>query len=78
MTCDAGVTWQRQDNGFPTAQAWWTIKRQAMCADSSDPVGLYSGTTSGELLASHDEGMHWRCIAYHLPEIYAVETAMFS
>jgi photosystem II stability/assembly factor-like uncharacterized protein len=72
-TRDAGKTWQRQDAGLPEKHAWWTVKRQAMCADSRDPVGLYFGTTSGELWTSGDEGRKWRCIARHLPEIYAVE-----
>ncbi len=74
-TQDAGASWQRLDRGMPREQAWWTVKRQAMCADAHDPVGLYFGTTSGELWASVDEGAHWRCIARHLPEIYAVEAA---
>jgi hypothetical protein len=74
-TRDAGTTWQRLDAGLPTSQAWWTVKRQAMTADRCDPVGLYFGTTSGELWMSRDEGKEWRCIAQHLPEIYAVETA---
>ena len=46
-----------------------------MCADAGDPVGLYFGTTSGELWMSRDEGKGWTCIARHLPEIYAVEAA---
>ncbi len=46
-----------------------------MTGDASDPVGLYFGTTSGELWMSRDEGRRWGCIARHLPEIYAVETA---
>lgn len=46
-----------------------------MAGDSLDPVGLYLGTTSGELWASRDEGERWTCVARHLPEIYAVETA---
>jgi hypothetical protein len=72
-TKDAGRTWQRLDSGLPEKHAWWTVKRQAMCADSRDPVGLYFGTTSGELWVSGDEGRRWKCIARHLPEIYAVE-----
>jgi hypothetical protein len=73
VTHDGGASWQRQDAGLPRAQAWWTVKRQAMSADAQDPVGLYFGTTSGELWASTDEGANWNCIAQHLPEIYAVE-----
>ncbi|MBX7113186.1 MAG: hypothetical protein K1X64_02540 [Myxococcaceae bacterium] len=76
VTKDAGMTWQRLDAGMPREQAWWTVKRQAMTSDAKDPVGLYFGTTSGELWASRDEGKKWSCIARHLPEIYAVEAAV--
>lgn len=75
VTRDGGTTWTRQDAGLPEGQAWWTVKRQAMTTDACDPAGLYVGTTSGELWASDDEGANWRCIARHLPEIYAVEAA---
>ncbi|OGT82072.1 MAG: glycosyl hydrolase [Gammaproteobacteria bacterium RIFCSPLOWO2_02_FULL_61_13] len=75
MTRNGGRRWQRQDAGMPAREAWWTVKRQAMAADSGDPVGLYFGTTSGELWGSRSEGTRWHCIARHLPEIYAVETA---
>ena len=74
-TRDGGASWQRLDTGLPASQAWWTVKRQAMTADRLDPVGLYFGTSSGELWMSRDEGLRWQCIARHLPEIYAVEVA---
>ena len=74
-TRNGGKTWQRLDAGLPEEQAWWTVKRQAMTRDARDPVGLYFGTTSGELWMSRDEGRKWSCIAQHLPEIYAVEAA---
>ena len=75
VTRNGGKTWQRQDAGLPEKQAWWTVKRQCMTGDACDPIGLYFGTTSGELWMSRDEGRKWTCIAKHLPEIYAVETA---
>ncbi len=75
VTRNGGKRWQRLDAGLPRSQAWWTVKRQAMTADAQDPVGLYVGTTSGELWMSRDEGRRWACIARHLPEIYAVEVA---
>jgi photosystem II stability/assembly factor-like uncharacterized protein len=75
VTRDGGASWQRLDAGLPQSQAWWTVKRQAMSGDALDPVGLYVGTTSGELWASSDEGAKWQCIARHLPEIYSVEVA---
>jgi hypothetical protein len=75
ITRDGGQSWQRLATGLPERQAWWTVKRQAMTADARDPIGLYLGTTSGELWMSRDEGAEWSCIARHLPEIYAVEVA---
>ena len=72
VTRDAGESWKRQDSGFPREQAWWTVKRQAMISDFGDPVGLYLGTTNGEVWHSADEGRTFACIARHLPHIYAV------
>jgi len=74
-TRNAGKTWQRLGAGLPAEQAWWTVKRQAMTGDAADPMGLYFGTTSGELWMSRDEGRRWACVARHLPEIYSVEVA---
>jgi len=76
VTRNGGKSWQRRDGGLPKRHAWWTVKRQAMTSDHRDPVGLYLGTTSGELWMSRDEGKQWTCIARHLPEIYAIEVAM--
>ena len=74
-TRDGGGSWERQDRGFPAEQGWFTVKRQAFCADAGAPAGLYLGTTGGELWASGDEGESWRQIAAHLPEIYSVVAA---
>jgi photosystem II stability/assembly factor-like uncharacterized protein len=76
-TRDAGRTWERQDRGLPREQAWFTVKRQGLSADQLDPIGLYFGTTSGEIWMSPDEGESWRQIAAHLPEIYSVEAFTF-
>jgi len=72
---NGGKTWQRHATGLPSTQAWLTVKRQAMTADSGDPVGVFFGTTSGEIWGSRDEGRTWKCLAAHLPHIYAVESA---
>jgi hypothetical protein len=74
-TTDAGASWRRLDRGFPPEQGWFTVKRQAFCGDRGEPVGLYLGTTGGEIWVSTDEGESWRCIGAHLPEIYSVATA---
>lgn len=76
VTRDGGKSWQRQDKGLPKEHAWWTVRRQAMANDQSDPLGLYFGTTSGELWMSRNEGASWERIAEHLPEILAVEVGL--
>jgi len=73
-TRDAGDSWTRCDHGLPSP-AWFTVKRQAMTTDDASEIGVYFGTTSGEIWASIDEGESWRCVAAHLPEIYSVEHA---
>ena len=77
-TRDAGETWERQDRGLPREHGWYTVKRQAMCADACDPVGLYFGTTGGELWMSPNEGRRWKQIAGHLPHVYSVQAAMLD
>jgi hypothetical protein len=72
---NAGRTWERQDKGLPQEQAWFTVKRQAMCSDHADPLGLYFGTTSGEIWSSRDEGGSWKRIVEHLPHVYSVTSA---
>ncbi len=74
ITRDAGESWTRCDQGLPE-RAWFTVKRQAMTLDDQPTIGVYFGTTSGELWASLDEGTTWQCIAAHLPEIYSLEYA---
>ncbi|MGH8509237.1 MAG: glycosyl hydrolase [Gammaproteobacteria bacterium] len=70
---DAGRRWVRQDRGFPNRHAWFTVYRQALAVDRHDPVGVYLGTTGGEIWASRDEGERWAPIARHLPKVLAVE-----
>jgi photosystem II stability/assembly factor-like uncharacterized protein len=72
---DAGASWERQDAGLPPEQAWFTVKRQAMTCDDGDPVGVYFGTTSGEVWGSRDEGARWSSLRMHLPHVYALEAA---
>jgi photosystem II stability/assembly factor-like uncharacterized protein len=75
-TRDAGANWRRQDRGLPPAHGWFTVKRQAMNADTLEPVGLYFGTTGGEVWSSFDAGESWQCLCLHLPEIFSIETSV--
>ncbi len=75
-TSDGGRSWRRLERGLPGSQAWLTVLRQAMCCDERVPrVGVYFGTTGGEVWAGSNGGERWRCIARHLPEIYSVTHA---
>lgn len=78
VTRNGGKSWQKQNKGLPQNHAWFTVKRQAMTADAGAPVGVYFGTTSGEIWGTRDEGKSWKSLAAHLPHIYAVESARFG
>jgi hypothetical protein len=75
VTGNAGKTWRRQDSGLPRSQAWFTVFRQAMCADANPRIGLYFGTTGGDVWGSTNAGESWRCLARHLPQIFSVTHA---
>ena len=77
VTRNAGKSWQRLDAGLPASQAYWTVKRQSMAADAHDPVGLYFGTTSGEIWASRNEGERWTCLTKNLPHVYSVTVSEY-
>lgn len=74
-TRDAGASWTDLRDGLPQKDAFLTVLRQGMAADTHDPAGIYFGTTSGEIYASRDEGDSWQRIAEHLPLISSLEVA---
>lgn len=76
-TMDAGASWIRQDKGLPSEKAYFTVKRQAMTSDGLDKLGLYFGTTQGEVWASNDEGGSWYLLIRHLPEIYSLAAVAY-
>ncbi len=73
---DRGDSWQRLDDGLPTSNAYLTVLREAMATDRLDPVGVYFGTSTGQIFASGDEGDHWQLIADFLPPVWSVEAAL--
>lgn len=72
---NGGKTWKKQNKGFPKRDGWFSLKRQAMNPDLHDPVGVYLGTTGGEVWASRNEGESWARLLTSLPEIYSVRVA---
>jgi photosystem II stability/assembly factor-like uncharacterized protein len=74
-TRDAGASWKPLAKGLPQKNAYETVLRDALAADSLDPAGLYFGTRSGKLFGSADEGRSWQPIAESLPPIVCVKAA---
>ena len=75
-TNDGGDSWIRSDDGLPKSDAYIGVLREAMAVDRLDPVGVYFGTSTGQLYGSRDEGHSWRLIADNLPAIWSVEAAV--
>ena len=75
-TNDAGATWRDLREGLPQGGAYLGVLREGMATDPLEPFGIYVGTSTGQLFASPDEGMHWRRIADLLPPVLSVETAL--
>jgi hypothetical protein len=52
------------------------VLRDAMAADSLNPVGIYFGTRSGQLYGSSDEGKTWKKILEGFPPVVCVKSAV--
>ncbi|CAN5714362.1 exo-alpha-sialidase [soil metagenome] len=74
MSRDEGTTWSAQTQGLPRQDAYIAVLREAMAVDRHEPVGVYVGTSTGQLFGSRDEGVTWRLLADFLPPISSVET----
>ena len=72
-THDGGVHWIRGDGGLPKEDAYLGVLREAMARDDLDPVGIYFGTSTGQLYGSADGGASWSSIVSTLPPIWSVE-----
>ncbi len=75
-TRNAGASWEPLSRGLPQKRAYETVLRDAMTADSFDPMGIYFGTRSGQLFGSCDEGRTWQKILEGLPSIVCVRNAV--
>lgn len=69
---DGGASWASASNGLPQEHVYVTVLRDALDTDDRQPCGVYFGTSTGHLFASHDGGEHWRLAAAYLPRILSV------
>jgi photosystem II stability/assembly factor-like uncharacterized protein len=75
-TRDAGATWAPRGDGLPQENAYLTVLREAFDTDGDGgSLGLYFGSTSGEVYGSADAGATWSTVATHLPPVYSVRVA---
>jgi photosystem II stability/assembly factor-like uncharacterized protein len=72
-TNDGGASWLQSTDGLPGHGAYIGVLREAMSVDRLDPVGVYFGTSTGDVYGSADEGRTWRRVAENLPRVYSVE-----
>ncbi len=68
-TRDGGATYTRHVDGLPASHAHLVVLRDAMIADAD---GVYFGTSTGQVFASHDEGDSWSHAADFLPPVHAL------
>ena len=73
-SADGGGTWDKQQDGLPVENCFFTVLRQGMATDIEQPVGVYFGTNTGSVFVSPDEGATWNEVARHLPAVLCVET----
>ncbi len=72
-TSDRGNSWERHGDGLPQRDAFVGVLREALAVDRLDPVGVFFGTSTGQLYGSADEGRTWNVVAANLPPIWGVE-----
>lgn len=75
-TRNGGKSWKPLTKGLPQEDAYETVLRDALTADTHKKAGVYFGTRSGKLYASANEGAKWTAIAEALPPIVCVKAAV--
>jgi serine/threonine protein kinase len=72
------IHWEPLSRGLPRRNAYETVLRDSLAADSFDSTGIYFGTRSGRLYGSRDNGKSWETILEGLPPIVCVKAACYA
>lgn len=75
-TADAGRSWEALTGGLPQEHVYCTVLRDGLDSDHLDPLGLYFGTSGGQLFISTDRGDSWLEFARYLPPILSVKACV--
>lgn len=73
---DAGASWQALTTGLPQEHVYCTVLRDGLDSDDLEPLGLYFGTSGGQLFISADRGDSWHELAHYLPPILSVKATV--
>ena len=74
-TRDGGSSWEELGAGHLPDEYFSAVMRDAMCADTHDPAGLYLGGRNGAVWGSPDEGESWLEIVSGLPDVLVARAA---
>ncbi len=77
-TRNAGSSWEALSKGLPQNDAYETVLRDGLAADSLDPAGIYFGTRGGKLYCSRNEGKTWEKLADGLPQVLSVHAMVVN
>ena len=72
-TEDAGRSWQALSRGLPQSHCFVTVLRDGLDSDGLDPLGVYFGTSSGQVYASNNRGEDWQLLPAVLPPILCIQ-----
>ncbi len=67
-----GDSWEPVSAGLPTVPYYGSVLRGALATDGLDPVGVYVGSTSGDVFLSADGGDSWQALGSRLPRVLSV------
>jgi photosystem II stability/assembly factor-like uncharacterized protein len=67
-----GDSWEALDRGLPDGPYYGSVLRGALTVDRLEPVGVYVGSTSGDVFVSADGGDSWQTLACRLPRVLSV------
>lgn len=77
-TENAGQDWQALISGLPQENCFVTVLRDGLDTDGLDPLGVYFGTSSGQIFASGNRGETWQALPAILPPIVSVQAGLVS
>jgi photosystem II stability/assembly factor-like uncharacterized protein len=77
-TQDAGKSWEPLTDGLPQTNAYESVLRDGLSADTHDPAGIYFGTRNGKVFGSANAGESWKELADALPPVVCVKAAVVT